>query len=304
MGTSFKKVAVMANPNDQRALDSAAAVVTYLNSTNTQVTVSRLLPAPPAPARHAELDDSNLPEDADLVVAVGGDGTMLYAARHAARFGVPLLGVNRGRLGFLADISPADINSSLDEVLNDNYHSETRMLLRADILEGDELLASGLALNDIVVKRRETARMLEFRTTVDGHYVNTHGGDGFIVSTPTGSTAYALSCGGPIVQPGMDAIVLAPICPHTLADRPIVIAGDAQMEIELLQNDGTLGEVSADGELLGDVKAGQTLRVVAANERVELIHPPGYDYFGVLRSKLYWGRDKRDRNRNPDDQNS
>jgi NAD+ kinase len=295
MGVASKNVAVMANPNDERALESAATVIAYLNDAGKQVTVSRLLPAPPSPAIHADTDDSNLPETADLIIAVGGDGTMLYAARHAASFSVPLLGINRGRLGFLADISPAEISDSLDEVLAGHYHSETRMLLRADILQDDDLLSSGLALNDIVVKRRETARMLEFRTTVDGHYVNTHGGDGFIVSTPTGSTAYALSCGGPIVQPGMDAIVLAPICPHTLTDRPIVISGDSRTEIQLLQNDGTLGEVSADGELLGDLKAGQILRIVAANERAELIHPPGYDYFSVLRSKLYWGRDTRDR---------
>jgi len=137
--------------------------------------------------------------------------------------------------------------------------------------------------------------MLDYRTRVNGRYVNTHGGDGFIAATPTGSTAYALSCGGPIVEPSLDAIVLAPICPHTLADRPIVISAQAVTEVELLQNHGSDTDVSCDGELIGQLATGDKLRIVVADERVELIHPPGYDYFEALRSKLYWGRDTRNR---------
>jgi NAD+ kinase len=239
--------------------------------------------------------DSELGARADLLIAVGGDGTMLYAARQAAPHKVPVLGINRGRLGFLADVRPDDIQEAIDAVLAGNFSSEKRMLLRAEILRGNEIIDSGIAVNDIVIKRRETARMLEYHTSVNGHYVNTHGGDGFIAATPTGSTAYALSCGGPIIEPSMDAIVLAPICPHTLADRPIVISGQAVTEVTLSQNHGTHADVSGDGELIGALAVGERLRIVVADERIELIHPPGYDYFGVLRSKLYWGRDTRDR---------
>jgi NAD+ kinase len=214
---------------------------------------------------------------------------------------VPLLGINRGRLGFLADVSPEQMQESFEQILTGQFRKERRMLLRAEIYSGDAAKSDGLAMNDIVLKNRETGRMLEFQTIVDGQYVNTHGGDGFIAATPTGSTAYALSCGGPIVEPGMEAIVLAPICPHTLSDRPIVISSQTTIEVTLTQDDGTRGEVNADGEFVGELTAGERLNIVAAEQKVDLIHPHGYDYFGTLRSKLYWGRDTRDRSRRPID---
>jgi len=226
---------------------------------------------------------------------VGGDGTMLYAARHATPHKVPVLGINRGRLGFLADIRPDDIAEGVGAVLAGDFTSEKRMLLEAEILRENKVISSGVAVNDVVIKRRETARMLEYRTSVNGCFVNTHGGDGFVAATPTGSTAYALSCGGPIIEPSLDAIVLAPICPHTLSDRPIVISGRAITEVDLLQNHGTQADVSGDGELIGELGMGETLRITVSDKQAELIHPPGYDYFNVLRSKLFWGRDTRDR---------
>jgi NAD+ kinase len=295
MSKKFSRIAVMGNPNDPAALESIAAVTSHLAGAVDEVRVSAKLPRPAAPAIHAATDDPELPAGMDLVIAVGGDGTVLYAARHAVVHQVPLLGINRGRLGFLADIRPEDIQISIDAVLAGSYSSETRMMLKAEILAGGKVAASGIALNDVVIKRRESARMLEYRTFVNERYVNTHGGDGCIAATPTGSTAYALSCGGPIVQPGMDAIVLAPICPHTLSDRPILIPGGSVTEIELLENHGNPADVSGDGYLLGALESGDRLRISAAAQRVELLHPPGYDYYGVLRSKLYWGRDTRDR---------
>ncbi len=295
MKKSFTRIAIMGNPNDAAALESVTAVADYLSGAVSEVCVSQKLPAPAAPAIHAETTDADLAAGADLVIAVGGDGTVLYAARHAVPHQVPVLGINRGRLGFLADIRPEDIQSSIDAVLAGDYSSETRMLLQAEIVSSSGLVGAGIALNDVVIKRRESARMLEYRTFVNGRYVNTHGGDGCIAATPTGSTAYALSCGGPIVQPGMDAIVLAPICPHTLSDRPILIPGGSVTEIELLENHGNQADVSGDGDLIGTLATGDRLRISAAAQRVELLHPPGYDYYGVLRSKLYWGRDTRDR---------
>jgi NAD+ kinase len=260
-----------------------------------EVLVSDKLPEPATSAKRSPVADDQIAGKSDLVIAIGGDGTMLYAARQASVHNVPVLGINRGRLGFLADIKPEEIGAGIDAVLAGDFSSEKRMLLKVEILKGDKVASAGVAVNDIVIKRRETARMLEYQTIVDGIYVNTHGGDGFVAATPTGSTAYALSCGGPIIEPSMDALVLAPICPHTLADRPIVIPGRAIIEVRLLQNHGTNADVSADGELIGELEAGERLRIVVADQTIELIHPPGYDYFSVLRSKLYWGRDTRDR---------
>ena len=301
MSKQFSTVSVMGNHKDQQALDSVRLLLQHLNAQSLQVAVSDLLPTDALPYNTRQLPDELLLNDADLLVAIGGDGTMLYAARHAAEHGVPLLGINRGRLGFLADVSPEQMQESFDRVLAGQFRSEQRMLLRAEILSDNKVKSNGLAMNDVVLKNRETGRMLEYQTVVDGQYVNTHGGDGFIAATPTGSTAYALSCGGPIIEPSMDAIVLAPICPHTLSDRPIVISSQTTTEVMLTQDDGTRCEVSADGQFVGELTTGERLSIVAAQQKIELIHPHGYDYFGTLRSKLYWGRDTRNRKRRPID---
>jgi len=293
MSTAFENIAIMGNPADAAAVETVAIAVDYLNKSGVQVIVSEQLPAPQPPASHATTEDTALPKAADLVISVGGDGTMLYAARNASAHGVPVLGINRGRLGFLADIRPEEIETGIAAVLDGDYLSESRMLLQAEILRDGATLHSGVAINDVVIKRRETARMLDYRTVVDGVFMNTHAGDGFIASTPTGSTAYALSVGGPILEPSLDALVLAPICPHTLADRPIVISGRSTTEVEILNNHDTDADVSGDGELIGHMRTGDILRIVAAERKVELIHPPGYNYYSVLRSKLYWGRDRR-----------
>jgi NAD+ kinase len=236
--------------------------------------------------------EAELAQGADLLVAVGGDGTMLHAARMAAAASVPVLGVNRGRLGFLADVGPERMLESVDDALEGRCLPETRLLLEAFVqCDGKEVAA--LALNDIVVAKRESGRMIDLRTWVDGAYVNTHGGDGFIVSTSTGSTAYALSCGGPIVHPSLAAIVLVPICPHTLSDRPIVVGADSVVEIELADRLEARAQVVCDGMVLCDLAPGERLRVACAAISATLLHPPGHDYYRILRSKLHWGRGGR-----------
>jgi len=234
--------------------------------------------------------------NADLLISIGGDGTMLYASRLARETGTPILGINRGRLGFLADVTPDELISSLDNVLGGNFTTDSRLLLEARLHQsgGEEVVA--YALNDIVLQRRETGRMVDFETRVAGQYVNTHSGDGLIVATPTGSTAYALSCGGPIIEPQLDAVVIVPVCPHTLTDRPIVISADQSIEVTLLQRDETRAEITVDGFSMGGIEPDDKLRISAANTRVTLVHPPGYDFYGILRSKLFWGRDNRKRN--------
>jgi NAD+ kinase len=231
--------------------------------------------------------------DVNLVVAVGGDGTMLHAARMAALADVPVLGVNRGRLGFLADVGPDKMIESVEDALAGRCLAERRMLLAAHLL-ADGRSVDALGLNDVVVTKRETGRTVDVRTWVNGIYVNTHGGDGFIVATPTGSTAYALSCGGPIVHPSLDAIVLVPVSPHTLSDRPIVVPAGSVIEIELSDRFDTRAQVACDGNVLCDLEPGVRLRIERAQVSATLLHPPGHDYYRILRSKLHWGRGTRE----------
>ena len=237
--------------------------------------------------------EADLARDADLIVAIGGDGTMLHAARMAAMADVPVLGINRGRLGFLADVGPEQMVQSLDDALGGRCQAERRMLLAAQIL-ADGRPIDALALNDVVVAKRETGRMVDVRTWVNGAYVNTHVGDGFIIATPTGSTAYALSCGGPIVHPSLDAVVLVPVCPHTLSDRPIVVPASSVVEIELADRFESRAQVVCDGIVLCDLDPGVRLRIERARVNATLLHPPGHDYYRILRSKLHWGRGTRE----------
>ena len=226
---------------------------------------------------------------ADLLIAVGGDGTLLYAAGLVAQRDVPLLGINRGRLGFLTDVLPQDMTRSLDAVLAGDYQVDRRPLLQARLLspQGEEVTHH--ALNDVVFNRLDTGRLLDFETRIDGRYVNSHGGDGLVVATSTGSTAYALSCGGPIVDPRLSVLVVAPICPHTLSDRPIVVPGDSTIDVRLMSHHEMQAQVSCDATVLGALKPGGRLEIMPSARTVTLLHPPGYDYFRLLRSKLHWG---------------
>jgi NAD+ kinase len=297
MTNQFKTIALMGNFDAPGVLESIRELTEQLPTLGAgiRITADAKVRNPSDGVTVVAADA--LTDTADLMIAVGGDGSMLTAARAAAAANIPLVGINRGRLGFLADVSPSDKLESLERILAGDYDSEKRMLLHGALTSEDGPQNCGLALNDIVVKRHTVGRMLEFRTTVDGRYINTHGGDGFIVATPTGSTAYALSCGGPIVTPDLDAIVLTPICPHTLSDRSIVIPATSVTEVEIADGAGP-AEVACDGELKGYLEAGQKLRVEAAADRVELIHPSGHDYYEILRNKLFWGRGSR--NSRPD----
>lgn len=277
MSHSFKNIVIVGKSDDPRVVEPLELLSAHLSVIGVQL-----------------LESSEI-ASADLVIAIGGDGTMLYASRLAHEFGTPILGINRGRLGFLADVTPDEMIASVDHVLAGNYTFDSRLLLEARLLRGDGDDVVTYALNDVVLQRRETGRMVDFETRVAGRFVNTHSGDGLIVATPTGSTAYALSCGGPIIEPQLDAVVIVPICPHTLTDRPIVISADQAVEVSLLQRDDTKAEITVDGFSMGSILPDDKLRISAANSRVTLVHPPGYDFYGILRSKLFWGRDNRKR---------
>jgi NAD+ kinase len=219
---------------------------------------------------------------------------LLHAARHVAGRNVPLLGVNRGRLGFLTDISPEHMLQAIDAILAGDYLSERRSMLAAK-LAGRPDAEALLAVNDVVLQKGETGRMLDFTTVVDGVYVNTHRGDGLIVATPTGSTAYALSCGGPIIQPNVNALVMVPICPHTLSDRPLVLPSTSTVHVSLDRDIHGSAHVVCDGEALAKLGAGEAVTISLASQTVTLLHPRDYNYYELLRSKLNWGRANRDR---------
>jgi NAD+ kinase len=292
MSKAFQTVAILGLYSDSRVADPMTKLAEYL--TKAGIDVIALPDAAPTLKARA-VQEAGIVADADLIIAVGGDGTMLYAAALTGGGKVPLLGVNRGRLGFLADISPPEMLENLEQILDGNYSRETRLLLEAKITASDGSQRLAVALNDIVLQRRETGRMVDVETRIADRYVNTHAGDGLIVATPTGSTAYALSCGGPIIEPLLDAVVIVPICPHTLGDRPIVIPANLDIEVRLLPRHDTKAEVSVDGHSLGELDPDDRLLISESANRITLIHPPGYDYYGILRSKLHWGRDSRTR---------
>jgi NAD+ kinase len=294
MDSRIRSCALAANFNDPRVAECAAALVPLLQARALTILAlddpSRGRP----PAGVAVVAADRLLTDTHLMIAIGGDGTLLHAARLVASQGasrdIPLLGINRGRLGFLTDVMPLDMGPSIDAVLAGDCEADRRPLLRARLVDAGGAERSELALNDVVILRRETGRLLDFETQVDGRYLNSHSGDGMVIATATGSTAYALSCGGPIVEPRLNVLVLAPIAPHTLSDRPIVVPGDVIIEIRAAaQADGVAG-VTCDATLLGELAPGARLVVAPAGRSITLLHPPGYDYYRLLRSKLHWGR--------------
>ena len=292
MNKQFRKVAVLGRHEDPRVAEPMLALANHLTKAGVDVLASDDMSLDLAATL---IPEPELAGSADLVIAIGGDGTMLYAGQLARKADVPLLGINRGRLGFLADVTPEEMLVSVDHVLAGNYTTDARLLLESRLSRPDGSVVSALALNDVVLQRRETGRMLDFVTRVAGHFVNTHAGDGLIVATPTGSTAYALSCGGPIIEPQLDAVVVVPVAPHTLSDRPIVIPADQEIELRLLEREDTKAEITVDGHSIGEIRPEDRLMIAASDTRLTLLHPPGYDFYGILRSKLYWGHDTRKR---------
>ena len=233
------------------------------------------------------LDREPLARQCDLAIVVGGDGTLLNAARSLADTGCAVLGVNLGRLGFLVDVSPDEMDMQIDRILGGNFIEEPRTLLHAAVTRDGEPVDESTALNDVIVHKKDIARMIELDTWIDGHFLNRNRSDGLIVATPTGSTAYALSGGGPILHPDLDAITLVPICPHTLSNRPIVINHDSCIEI-VIHEAALQAQISCDGQVTLTLDPGDRVTVRRHDHDLRLIHPPGHDYFDVLRRKLRW----------------
>lgn len=239
-----------------------------------------------APTAAARMEIAELGRRCDLIVVVGGDGTLLHAAREMAVFNVPLVGINLGRLGFLVDVSPEDIERRLDQILGGAYEADERRLLEVRLDGGSQV---ELAVNDIVLHKWNTVRMIELETYIDGRFVNAQRSDGIIVATPTGSTAYALSGGGPLLHPSLDALLLVPICPHTLSNRPLVVAGESQIEMRICNFEPDLVRLTCDGQTDLPLAANAPVRIARSPHRIRLLHPPGHDHYRILRAKLGWG---------------
>jgi len=224
----------------------------------------------------------------DLLIVVGGDGSLLNAARSAARQGIPVTGINRGRLGFLTDILPAELEEQVTAIINGQFQSESRFLLQADVYYDGEHQATADALNDVVLLPGNVAHMIEFDILVDKKAVCHQRADGLIVATPTGSTAYALSGGGPILHPSLSAVALVPMFPHTLSSRPIVVSADAEIELVINANNDISPFVSCDGQDKLTLQPGSKVHIHKKQQLLTLLHPKQYDYYHTLRTKLGW----------------
>ena len=242
-------------------------------------------------AQHAELTGFNtasleeIGNKIDLAIVMGGDGTMLSVARSLIDDDIPLVGINRGRFGFLTDLRAEDMRIEIDKILAGKHQTESRMLLNASVCRNGKQVHVGVALNDVVIK--SNLRLIELEVEVDGKFVHKQRGDGLILATPTGTTAYSLSAGGPILHPNLDAIALVPISPHTLSNRPIALNANSKIEVNLVQIDEAY--VSYDGQFQFPLEQGDKIVLQRAAKEITLLHPGDYCYFEMLRNKLNWG---------------
>jgi NAD+ kinase len=286
---AFRNIALFARSTEAQVTRCIVNLGTHLSGQGLRVLTSPAVQATFPPGMTVACEEREFAQKADLVIAIGGDGTLLRAAHWVAGRSIPLLGINQGRLGFLTDISPSSMREDVDKILGGSYIEDLRTVLEARIERDGDNKAQGLAINDVVVQRAGQGRILDFETFIDGRFVNAHRGDGLIVATATGSTAYALSCGGPIVVPDLDALVVIPVGPHTLSDRPLMVRLDRVIEVRLSTDSGDVN-VCCDGVLIGNLTHHDRLVIRQAATQVRLLHPPDYDYYRLIRSKLHWGR--------------
>ena len=230
-------------------------------------------------------------EICDLVIVVGGDGSLLHAARDMVDYGIPIVGVNRGRLGFLTDILPHELEDRVAEVLSGNYVATKRFMFEAEVHRGGGVVDRGTALNDIILQPGGSIRMIEFELHIDEQFVYNQRSDGLIIASPTGSTAYALSSGGPIVHPNLQATSVVPINPHTLGSRPILVDSESELRVKVVVNNRVEALVVCDGQNHLDVELGDNILVRRKSKTVTLLHPVEHDFYATCRSKLNWAKD-------------
>jgi NAD+ kinase len=288
MRPAFKKVILFGKRHREKStISTLLELSTFLQTIGIQVSIEH------ETAKMAEITnlpivtEENFHTSGELIIVVGGDGSLLTAARLASEKNLPVLGINRGRLGFLTDIKPDEF-SEIEQIIKGYYREEKRFLLNADILSDKKVIHHQTALNDIVLLPGDVAHMIEFSIEIDGQLMCTQRADGLIVATPTGSTAYALSGGGPILHPQLDAVVLVPMFPHKLTSRPIVISGNSDIKISIDKTNETSPRLSADGEDYISLNTDHIIHIHKNKNPLTLIHPESYQYFSTLRTKLQW----------------
>jgi len=286
MTMNIKTVGIIAKDNGDTVTKTIKQLVDFLSKSACEIVFDNS--AEGIIENTQAVDRNTLASQSDLAIVVGGDGTFLSAVRSLADLNIPILGINLGRLGFLVDISPDEMFGHLEQIMQGNYVEECRFLLQAHVIRNGEVISEADAFNDVVVHIRDVARMIEFETYINGQYVNYQRADGLVVSTPTGSTAYALSSGGPLLHATLNAIVLVPICPHTLSNRPLVINANSKVEIVIGESKQSTSQVTFDGQTAFDVKPGDKIVIEKKKNTINLIHPGAYDYYEILRAKLHW----------------
>ena len=286
MKTRFNRVALVSRPQTESVGGSVREIATFLRARDVSVLVEERSAVMLGAAEPETANLERIGHEADLAIAIGGDGTMLGAARALAPHEVPLVGINHGRLGFVTDIGLDSWRQALSSILEGHYASEERTLLTARVVRDQEVIWSELALNDVVVNRSSRTGMIELQVHVDDLYMYSQRADGLIVATPTGSTAYALSANGPILHPQIKGIVLVPVAPQSLSNRPITLPDDVVITIRVVE--GREPRVAGDMQVFSDLQVGDDIIVQRAAFTTHFLHPPGYSYFATLRGKLNW----------------
>jgi NAD+ kinase len=285
----FSTIGIISRRDNQDITDSLQVLTNYLQQRpGTRVVVDEFVSGLLGEHGFEVCPRERMGEYCQLVIVVGGDGSMLKAASILADQDLPVVGINRGRLGFLTDIIPEDIEQSLSEILAGQYKLESRFLMDVHIPQANGPLLLGSAMNDVVLHPGIAAQMIEFELYIDGQFVYNQASDGLIVATPTGSTAYSMSAGGPIMHPKLDAVVLVPMYPHSLSSRPIVVDSDSEITIVIGDRHSTAPQVSCDGSVVYTTSAGDLLTIKRKQKELRLLHPDDYDYYATCRSKLGW----------------
>lgn len=288
MSTEFARVGLLGRREHPGVAQIVADLLSLLDQRGIEVTMEDRLATLAHFEKRAMKPRDAIGEMVDLAIVIGGDGSLLSAARTLVRHDTPVIGVNRGRLGFLTDVSPDDLVAQVNAVLDGSYTRESRFLLDVQVCRGSKVIGKAEALNDIVVNSGTSAQMVEFELTIDGDFVYRLNADGLILSTPTGSTAYSMSAGGPIMNPALDAMVIVPMFPHSLTSRPIVVHGDSEIRIDVVSRNQIHPPVTCDGQVSLTALPGDAVFVRKKAQRLTLLHPPGYSFYASCRDKLRW----------------
>ena len=286
MGSRFRHAALVGRPQAEGTRPVLEEIAAFLAQQGLKVSLERQTAAATGISALGSLAIDEIGSSCDLTVVVGGDGTMLGVARQLARYDVPLVGINQGRLGFITDVPVNQVRETLEPLVAGDYEEEQRAMLESDVWRDDVRIFEGLSMNDVVVSRGATAGMVELRVDIGDEFVANLRADGLIVASPTGSTAYALSAGGPILHPGIAGWVLVPIAPHDLSNRPIVLPDLGEINIEIVA--GREASVSFDMQSLASLLHGDRVQVRRSANQVRFLHPRGWSYYATLRRKLHW----------------